>query len=62
MGNIDWLPIAELPEALKDGRDVLLHEFGRSYLAWHNEILGWVTMGEYQIEHPSHFAEVNGPE
>lgn len=24
MGNIDWIPIADLPDALKDGRDVLL--------------------------------------
>jgi hypothetical protein len=24
MGNIDWIPIADMPDALKDGREVLL--------------------------------------
>lgn len=27
MGNIDWIAIADLPAALKDGREVLLAEF-----------------------------------
>jgi hypothetical protein len=31
MGNIDWLPITDLPEEMKDGRQVLLgfrYEYG----------------------------------
>ena len=52
MGRIDWLPIAELPEAFKDGRWLLVWRDGRPY------VTGWTP--EYGS--PTHFAEINPPD
>lgn len=68
---ITWRPIAELPDELKDGRDVLLWEDGSAALAnwvdyspgdvggksanWHDER---GSLGHATV---THFAEINGP-
>lgn len=59
MGNIDWLPIAELPEAFKDGRDLLVWEREPVILQWHNG--WWADNGLTHIDEPTHFAEINAP-
>jgi hypothetical protein len=68
---IDWKPIAEMPEALKDGRQVLVWqdgspiiETGAHICLWFN---GWVSneayYGEQQImpDNVTHYAEINAP-
>jgi hypothetical protein len=67
MGRIDWMLIAELPEALKDGREVLLWEP-------EEDGAGSAVVGKFADEHwfcacydyqqvwsPTHFAEINPP-
>lgn len=70
MGRIDWLPIAELPEAFKDGRRVLLCRDDEP--PPNCGVVGWWAggawrdygdigcNGEYEYE-PTHFAELNPP-
>lgn len=57
MGNIDWLPIAELPEAFKDGRFVLIwiQHGGAKVARWVNG--AWTGASCT----PTHFAEINAP-
>lgn len=60
MGNIDWIPIAELPDALKDGREVLLHWPGSAAVSvWKNG--DWRNFAPYRTGQPTHFAEINPP-
>lgn len=67
VGRIEWVPIAEMPEALKDGRPLLLWVIGFAWIAdwrrgaWYSD--AWERSGRhaYPIE-PTHFAEINGPE
>lgn len=76
MGNIDWIPIADLPDALKDGREVLLWEAvveGRAEIAawspsamWkpllirNNEGV-WCDRDGSTIHGITHFAEITRP-
>lgn len=66
MGHIDWIPIADMRDELKDGRAVLLWEDGRAYIA------AWVETGGREVPSfwaadagcrvtPTHFAEFNAP-
>jgi hypothetical protein len=57
MGNIDWVDIAELPEAFKDGRNVLLWTGFPVVDIWLND--GWADSGNRTA---THFAEINPPE
>ncbi len=66
MGNIDWIPIADMPDALKDGREVLFscddgHGNWRTIGKWDAEF-GWVDDGGAWIEVATHFAEINAPD
>jgi hypothetical protein len=77
MGNIDWNPIADIPDALKDGREVLLWETnveGQAEIAtWdpagpaHMPIERLLTEGVWcdrdgaTIHGITHFAEINAP-
>jgi hypothetical protein len=66
MGRIDWIPIAEMPAELKDGRDLLGAEGPRlcvmAYLDGSGgDDPGWYAVREYPVE-PTHFAEINPPE
>jgi hypothetical protein len=58
MGDIDWLPISELPEAFKDGRQLLLWAFDCPVL-WR-----WLDGPENlngMLHSATHFAEINSP-
>lgn len=59
---ICWRPIAQLPDALKDGREVLLWagDIGASEIACRNGNL-WVNRDGATIHSASHFAEINSP-
>lgn len=69
MGSIDWIPAADIPEALKDGREVLLweadssgkpHRFGchtGAFAGGH-----WYVSGEPRHVAVTHIAEINRPE
>lgn len=64
MGHIDWIEIADLPDALKDGREVLLwvsHGFPAVY-KWRGRF--WWNMEDVALNMawPTHFAEINTPE
>ncbi|WP_443019134.1 helix-turn-helix domain-containing protein [Sphingomonas sp.] len=58
--GIPWRPIAELPDALKDGREVLVWDAWPYVASWEGgdwRIQDWIPVGE-----PTHFAEINAPE
>lgn len=59
---ITWRPIAELPDELKDGREVLLwDEDGAETCIWHGA--AWMhTAGGVFVYDATHFAEINAPE
>jgi hypothetical protein len=73
MGNIDWIAIADLPEDLKDGRDVLLwvpdildwpDRPGAVSVYWDTD-MGWCSnsLGGFTPRgNPTHFAEINPPQ
>lgn len=64
MGNIDWLPISELPEEFKDGRDVLLWRGAakRSVVAhWRGDIGAWTSIHGGWTVLATHFAEISPP-
>jgi hypothetical protein len=58
MDHIDWTPIADIPEHLKDGRSLLLWCEGGAMVGsyWQG---GWIS-GNGDVE-PTHFAEINPP-
>lgn len=65
MGRIDWLEIADMPEALKDGREVLLSpgsadqvDIGRWGRFLHG--FGWENRDGTEI-FPTHVAELHPP-
>lgn len=68
MGRIDWIPIEEIPEVLKDGRDVLLWEAdegetGRAAVGKFTGDSWYCACYDFQsIWKPTHFAEINAPE
>lgn len=69
---ITWTPIDQLPEALKDGRPLLLHlPPGKNFDG--GAIEGWWFSSPKEIDdgwetivgglgEPTHFAEINAPE
>jgi len=72
---ITWRPIAELPDELKDGREVHLrsdHDFdrvgswGKFHMRWDGPFsppeFGWMDCDGEHIASPTHFAEINAPE
>lgn len=71
MGRIDWLPLSDMPDALKDGREVLLWlEEGRAVVAdfdmdswWIKEDRGPYQAGVTELRpgEATHFAELHGP-
>lgn len=68
MGAIEWLPIADLPDALKDGREVLLWDGSNadvgiwSIQRWWDDGPGWNETTEGgPLYHVTHFAEINPP-
>lgn len=69
MGHVEWIPIAEMPEEFKDGREVLLWRgfsavekwtsFARRY---QDDAWGWSGGQEADDCAPAtHFAEINPP-
>lgn len=67
MGRIEWLPIEDLPEEMKDGRDVLAWGRDGAVVVYWVESSGlgavshWVSESGF-IERPTHFAEINAPD
>ncbi len=64
MGNIDWVPIEECPDRLKNGRFLLLWDGQRPHTAfWFDRgpRAGWETYDGDWIAKPTHFAEINAP-
>lgn len=69
MGWIDWLPFSDLPEQLKDGRDILFWVDGQALVGqWDRFLDGddewyfdWATREGVRLVGATHFAEVNGP-
>lgn len=67
MGNIDWLPIADLPERLKDGRKVLLWDWSGAQTAewngrgWHTGFASELDGDPIMVDDPIHFAEISEP-
>lgn len=77
MGNIDWIPIAEIPDELKDGREVLVWEtvvrIGVEVVTWdpagpswhpaHRRLEEgvWCDRSGFTIHGITHFAEFNAP-
>lgn len=66
--RIEWQPIAELPEELRDGREVLLWVgFGADVGVWLQQRLGsgagWAEddFDKYPIDGVTHFAEITPP-
>ena len=77
LGRIDWIPIEEMPDEFKDGRDVLLGS--RAWQLWGSGAFNngrWTVScgGEVPWEgdgdrgglkdlpfDPTHFAEINAP-
>jgi hypothetical protein len=57
VGNIDWIPIADIPDALRDGRQVLLWTEDEDKAVASYWLGYWAGMLQ-----PSHFAEINAPE
>jgi len=67
---IPWHPIADLPDALKDGRDVLLwddkRQCGPHHFGFYAGVISpgsdyWLISGSSRRLEPSHFAEINPP-
>lgn len=77
MGNIDWLPIAEIPDDWKDGRPVLVWEQSHPYMPTHvparvagfsadtmyaGEPYGWHDYYEFGVRlTPTYCAELTSP-
>lgn len=67
MGRIDWIPIAELPEAFKDGREVLIYDSAGAVVVTYDprtmpEYCWRGTYGDGDASFtPTHFAEINPP-
>lgn len=66
---ITWRPIAELPDELKDGREVLLWDGDRADVGswaierWWDNGPGWNDTGEgAPLLDVTHFAEINAPD
>ena len=69
MGRIDWLPIEELTDELKDGRNLLIWILDDFYIGSANVdpddgSIRWWLDGEAEpiTDQPTHFAELNRPE
>lgn len=60
---IPWRPIAELPDGLKDGRDVLLWStFGAASCKWNSGVRDWCfTQNGLTVWGVTHFAEITPP-
>jgi hypothetical protein len=58
---ITWRPISELPDELKDGREVLLWEAGDAIVGQFGANDEWMIGLDVAVV-PTHFAEINGPE
>lgn len=74
---IPWRPIAELPDELKDGREVLLWDDGVEVVRWgtHHPLWdldkygstppgpeqAWLDNDGMAIHHATHFAEITPP-
>ena len=77
MGNIDWLPIEDMPEEMKDGRWLLLWLPGEYWATGSNYAVGfwgeddeggdWLAADTDSKsmtafgDRPTHFAEINPP-
>lgn len=67
MGNIDWIKISELPEAFKDGRELLLYgRCERDGAFYGRDVnVGWWDRDHWRARdlpiEPTHFAEINLP-
>jgi hypothetical protein len=65
--GIPWVPIADMPEDWKDGREVLVHDQESDamhvvfWLARHDHV-GWETWGGDWIDSVTHVAAINPPE
>lgn len=70
MGRIDWIPIADMPERFKDGRDLLFWADDEVVIAvWDRFLDGedeyhedWATREGAHLVGATHFAEINAPD
>ncbi|AYO76419.1 hypothetical protein [Sphingobium yanoikuyae] len=70
MGRIDWIPIEDIPDRLKDGRDVLFWSNDEAVIAiWDRFLDGeddyyedWATREGGNLIGATHFAEINVPD
>ncbi|QNG46162.1 hypothetical protein [Sphingobium yanoikuyae] len=70
MGRIDWIPIAEMPDHLKDGRDLLFWSDDEAVIALWDKFItgeddyyeGWATREGGNLMGATHFAEINAPD
>jgi hypothetical protein len=59
-GFIEWVPIEDMPEALKDGRDLLVWYMGDPLVVlWRNG--EWWQDGHPAEIEPTYVAEINEP-
>jgi hypothetical protein len=69
MGRIDWIPVEDMPDRLKDGRDLLFWTNDEIEIAiWDRFITGedeyhygWATREGNHFVGATHFAEINAP-
>lgn len=69
MGRIDWIPLDDLPERLRDGRDLLFWSNDEVVVAFWDtfldeqdeEYLDWATREGGHLVGATHFAEINPP-
>lgn len=69
MGRIDWIPLDDLPERLRDGRDLLFWSNDEVVIAFWDTFLDeqdeeyqdWATREGGHLVGATHFAEINPP-
>lgn len=69
MGRIDWIPLDDLPERLRDGRDLLFWSNDEAVIAFWDTFLDeqdeeyqdWATQEGGHLVGATHFAEINPP-
>ncbi|CAM8655389.1 hypothetical protein [Sphingobium cupriresistens] len=69
MGHIDWIPLGDVPERLKDSRDVMFWADDELKVAFWDTFLDgddeeykdWALREGGHLTGATHFAEINAP-